>query len=238
MRLGGASVAFTRAGAGKERYRGNFGLHVGDDPGDVGRRRALLADEIARPVAWMDQTHSIRVVVLGPGDEVGQGPTNGDGLIVDARGWPDAPAPAVMVADCLPVLLSDEAGEVIAAVHAGRAGLAGGILTAAVTAMYALLGPAVALRAAIGPAICGGCYEVPAGLRENVARSHPATWATTTWGTPSLDLAAGAEEELRGLGVVDVWRSPECTRETPTLHSYRREGTCGRQVGVIVPRRN
>lgn len=241
---GRARTCLTEAGAGRDPLRANLGLHVGDSPARVHRRRARLADRVGRPVVWMDQTHSTRVEVLTAAD-AGRwegpewGPLACDGVIVDARGWQGAPAAAVMVADCLPVLLASADGATVAAVHAGRRGLQGGILTACVEAMRALRGDGAtgggALSALIGPAICGACYEVPAALRDEVADGHPAATGTTSWGTPSLDLAAGAREELRGLGVrVDGAPSP-CTFETPTLHSYRRDPACGRQAGVVAP---
>lgn len=255
---GPATAVFTEAGAGTDPLRANYGLHVGDDPLLVRRRRADLAHRVGRDIVWMDQTHSTRVLTVCPGegralvtDEGGSpvdvGPLTGvhpgewgplpcDGVVIDGRDWAGAPAAAVMVADCLPVLLADLAGDVVAAVHAGRAGLAGGILSRAVAVVRRLLAGDAELHALIGPCVCGGCYEVPPTMRDEVAAGHPAARSETTWGTPSLDLAAGAAEELRGLGVgVEVLG--RCTREDPLLHSHRRDPRSGRQVGVVVPRR-
>ena len=262
--LGGARVLFTTAGPGTEPLRANLGLHVGDDPDLVHARRSTLARGVGRPLVWMEQTHSVGVALLdranavpahrgvdtGPGaareectgvtatapSEGEWGTLDADGVVIDARGWPSAPGAAVMVADCLPVLLADSSGEVVAAVHAGRKGLAGGILSRAVSLMAPLVGGADLLHALIGPAVCGRCYEVPAALRAEVARTHPASRSLTSWGTPSLDLPAGAEEELRGLGLLEVRRDGRCTREDPELHSHRRDPRCGRQVGVVLPR--
>lgn len=256
LHLGGASATFTRAGAGEDPLRGNLGLHVGDDPARVHRRRAALSGRLGRPVLWMDQTHSTRVLVVAArggvpvvspadagGGEVGVprdlpgewGPLACDAVVVDARDWPGAPAAAVMVADCLPVLLASSDGTLVAAVHAGRRGLDGGILTRAVAAMATVGVGADGLHALIGPAICGRCYEVPDDLRERVAGRHPAARATTSWGTPSLDLTAGAVEEVRAAGVPDVRAVGECTRESADLHSHRRDPRGGRQAGVVVP---
>lgn len=262
--LGVAAILFTAAGPGTDPLRANLGLHVGDDPTLVHARRSALAREVRRPLVWMDQTHSLEVAVLDgstavtapPGGDTGSGTTQrehtpatgrapaegewgtlaSDGVVIDARGWPGAPGAAVMVADCLPVLLADSSGEVVAAVHAGRIGLAGGILTRAVSLMVSLVGRADRLHAVIGPSVCGRCYEVPDDLRARVASTHPAASAVTSWGTPSLDLPAGAEEELLGLGLVDVRRDGRCTREDPTWHSHRRDPRCGRQAGVVLPR--
>jgi copper oxidase (laccase) domain-containing protein len=81
--------------------------------------------------------------------------------------------------------------------------------------------------------VCGRCYEVPPELQDEVAAVEPATRATTSWGTPALDVGAGVVAQLeRGdVAVVDVSR---CTLESPDLYSYRREGTrSGRQAGLI-----
>jgi copper oxidase (laccase) domain-containing protein len=61
----------------------------------------------------------------------------------------------------------------------------------------------------------------------------PATYATTSWGTPSLDLGAGVLAQLAESGVPAV-RVGGCTREDESLHSYRRDGTAaGRLAGVV-----
>jgi copper oxidase (laccase) domain-containing protein len=92
---------------------------------------------------------------------------------------------------------------------------------------------AAALTAWIGPSVCGRCYEVPQQLQDDVAAVEPASRASTSWGTPSLDVAAGVRAQLArdGVEVVDLAR---CTRESPDLFSYRRDGVrSGRQSGII-----
>ena len=89
------------------------------------------------------------------------------------------------------------------------------------------------LTAWVGPHVCGRCYEVPQQLQDEVAAVEPASRATTSWGTPSLDVGAGvrAQLEREGAEAVDLSR---CTRESPDLFSYRREGKAsGRQAGII-----
>jgi hypothetical protein len=92
---------------------------------------------------------------------------------------------------------------------------------------------ATQVTAWVGPHVCGRCYEVPEELQAEVAGVEPATRATTSWGTPSLDVGAGvrAQLEREAVEIVDVSR---CTRESPDLFSYRREGKLsGRQAGLI-----
>jgi copper oxidase (laccase) domain-containing protein len=89
------------------------------------------------------------------------------------------------------------------------------------------------ITAWVGPHVCGRCYEVPQQLQDDVTAVEPATRATTSWGTPSLDVGAGviAQLEREGAEIVDLSR---CTIESPDLFSYRREGKrSGRQAGII-----
>src|SRR5699024_9299905 len=106
-----------------------------------------------------------------------------DVLLTDVSGA----AVGVLVADCVPVLLAGASG--VAAVHAGRRGLLAGVIGSAVRQL-ADAGVAVT-HAAIGPCICAGCYEVPEALQAQAVAAIDELRATTTWGTPSLDLAAG-----------------------------------------------
>ena len=137
----------------------------------------------------------------------------------------------IRVADCLPVLFSDPVTGVVGAAHAGRVGLLAGVLPATVAAMRRL--GARHIEAWIGPGICGRCYEVPQAMAEDAWHRLPATKCQTTWGTPSIDLAAGAVQELQEAEVT-VTPPGQCTFETPSLYSHRRDhGATGRQAGVI-----
>ncbi|TLM71990.1 polyphenol oxidase family protein [Pseudarthrobacter sp. NamB4] len=217
--LPGVSAAFT------DNRAGNLALHVGDDPAAVRRRREQLEDALGvepRSLRFMNQVHGTTVAVM----ERGSGTPEADAMV--SRGLPLA----VMVADCIPVLLAGEsaAGPILAAVHAGRPGVAGGVIPSAVSTMESL--GASGIRAWLGPSICGSCYEVPAALRDEVAASVPAARSTTSWGTPGLDLPAGAVSQLERAGV-DVEYTGPCTLETGSLYSYRRSKETGRFLGVV-----
>ena len=244
----GARIHLTEVDPGTGALCGNVGLHVGDDPSLVRERRQSLAQRLGRDVVWMDQTHSTRVELLRVcGDELvnvdseatlehpapGEwGPVDADGVVIDARGCQGAPALAVQTADCLPVVFSAASGQIVAAVHAGRRGFLGGILARAVERIRSLAdGPIDAL---IGPAICGSCYEVPAGMAEESEALMPGIRTLTSWGTSALDLPHAAASSLEALGV-DVDIDARCTREDPSLFSYRRDSSCGRQALIIVP---
>lgn len=137
---------------------------------------------------------------------------------------------AVRVADCLPVVLVDERAQVMAVAHAGRVGLLGGVLPATVAAMREL--GATGVSAWIGPHVCGPCYEVPQPMFDEATAVLPRLASQTLVGTPSLDLAAGADSQLAELGV-GTRQVGGCTRTDANLHSYRAQGArSGRLVGV------
>lgn len=208
----------------------NLATHVGDSPACVARNRDVVAAAAGAPVSFLHAEHGATVVeVTQPGED----PAPGDILVTRTPGV----ALAAIAADCVPVLLHDAASGAVAAVHAGREGLYAGAIDAAVAALIDL-GPRRrapdTMTAAIGPSICGRCYEVPQDLQARVAGRHPTARAVTRAGTPSLDLARAIETRLGELGFLEVTRRRECTLETPTLFSHRRDGATGRIAGVIV----
>jgi polyphenol oxidase len=151
----------------------------------------------------------------------------GDGLVTTQPGV----CLMVRAADCVPVLLADHQGTVVGAAHCGRPGLVAGIVPATVAAMREH--GATKVTAWIGPSVCGRCYEVPQEMQDDVVAAEPASLSTTSWDTPALDVAAGVRAQLArdGVEVVDL---SACTRESPDLYSYRRDGRrSGRQAGII-----
>lgn len=231
---GSARFAFTdrHGGGSKPPFNElNLGGHVGDDPAVVAANRRLVADAIGRPVErvlYMNQIHSADVVVV---DRPWEGSVPPADAVVTTRG--DL-ALAVLVADCVPVLLadvSDPAAPVIAAAHAGRPGVAAGVIPSVVGVMRDL--GARTLSARVGPAVCGACYEVPDDLRADVAEVVPETWATTRQGSAALDLRAGVRAQLLAAGVEFIDDAGACTLESPELYSYRRDHNTGRFAGVV-----
>ena len=227
----GLTVAFTNTEAG------NLALHVGDDPAMVLQRRRALEQRMGVPggsLHFMNQVHSAVVAsVSGAAPAEKTAAQTADTLTADAMVSPDGAAPlAVMVADCVPVVLAgrNSAGVVTAVAHAGRRGLLDGILANTVQEMRA--SGALSLRAWIGPSVCGECYEVPAAMQSEAVDAMPVLRSRTRWGTPALDLPAGAEAQLAALGV-DVVRVGGCTLESDDLYSHRRSSGSGRFAGLI-----
>jgi hypothetical protein len=175
----------------------------------------------------MRQVHGDAVVVVDD-TSPGEGePPECDALVTRLPGV----VLVVRVADCVPVLLADVRTGVVGAVHAGRVGLAAGVVPAAVDAMRAL--GATELVGWVGPHVCGGCYEVPEQMRAEVSASVPRAWATTTWGTPALDIGAGVRSQLLEADV-EVVDASRCTVEDEDLYSYRRQGAASGRLGGLV----
>ena len=230
VRVGiGAAVTDRDGGVSRPPYDGlNLADHVGDDPEavDENRRRVLAAvGPAGRQLATMQQVHGREVAVVD-GDTAT--PT-ADALVSTTPGL----VLAVLVADCTPVLLWDRRARVVAAAHVGRRGLAAGVVGATVDAMTALHGRPDRMYAVVGPAVCPEHYEVPEEMQQEVAAAVPEARAATREGRPALDIRAGVLAQLRACGVGLGMHMPQCTAETPSYFSYRRDGTTGRFAGLV-----
>ncbi|MBL7490319.1 peptidoglycan editing factor PgeF [Frankia sp. AgB1.9] len=223
----------------------NLGAHVGDDPEAVAANRRVLAEITGAPACFMRQVHGAVVVTLSERTRadwfrdgaLGSAPERAaardadsrgeDGLVTDVPGL----ALTVLVADCVPVVFT--APGAVGVAHAGRAGLAAGVVPATVAALADLGAAPEHLHVEVGPSVCGRCYEVPAAMRDEVEALVPGTATATRAGTPALDLRAGVAGQLRDLGVTDITVSDRCTMEDPALFSHRRDaGRTGRFAGV------
>ena len=217
----------------------NLALHVGDEPRTVlanRRRVATVLGLAGMPWATVRQVHGAGVVQVTP-ERLGQGPPEAKPQLAEADALVGA-APgvvlAVLVADCVPLLLVDPQARVVGAVHAGWRGLAAGVVEQGVAALARAGADPAATVALVGPAIGGCCYQVGEEVRAAVAGRYPAAAATTRTGAPALDLAAGALQALGRAGVRQVRAAAECTRDHPERSfSYRRDPVTGRQAGLV-----
>jgi YfiH family protein len=216
--LDGAAAAFsTRVGGLSEPPFDslNLGVLTGDTERSVSENRRRLAAALgfgADQIVFARQVHGTDLVEHPDRDDVREG----DGHVIREPG----PAPLVFVADCLPVALAGPGG--VAMLHAGRRGLAAGILAAAAEAVEAT-------SAAIGPGIGPCCYEVGeevleafSGLGEGIAAGR------------MLDLPEIARRQLARAGVERVEFAGLCTScEEELFFSHRRDrGRTGRQGGL------
>jgi YfiH family protein len=199
----------------------NLGDHVGDVASDVLRNREAIT-ALHGPMQFMSQVHGNRVAII---EEVSDEPPTADALVTGIPGI----TLAVMVADCIPLLLTSR--EAVAAVHVGRRGLVNNVAIKTIEVMREM--GAQDISATIGPAICGRCYEVSADIHQEVVTDFPMADSRTDSGSLALDLPNALNAVLQSAGIsIDASQSA-CTVERADLFSYRRDGATGRQAGLV-----
>lgn len=237
--VGVHAVCTTRVGGvSKAPFDGlNLGDHVRDDSQAVSQNRALLQAQLggARPV-FLTQVHGVDVAQVNAATPDG---TTADACITQE---PQV-ACTIMVADCLPLMFTDDAGRVVAAAHAGWRGLAAGVLERTVHAVCEQAGAApTQVRVWLGPCIGPDAFEVGDDVRQAfTALDAPQADKAAGYFKPHpshshkwlADLAGLARLRLAALGVTSVAgndSSPEwCTvSQRSRLFSYRRDGVTGR----------
>jgi polyphenol oxidase len=203
----------------------NLGDHVGDDPVTVQRNRSLLNAWLPSEPVWLEQVHGTQVIMAE---------TAGCRPIADACvSRRKNSVCVVMTADCLPVLLCDEAGSVVGVAHAGWRGLVSGVIEATVGAMEA---PGESLMAWLGPAIGPSKFEVGGEVREAFLRHDPAAAAAfiPTADKYLADLTLLARLRLGALGIQRIYGGNFCTyTDRERFFSYRRDGKTGRMGSFI-----
>ena len=228
----------------------NLGVHVGDDPARVKENRQRLStalDLVTEPL-WLHQVHgttvwharrSPGVAGLGVGT-VGETPMPEADAVITAD---EGVVLAIQVADCLPVLLATDDGQMIGAAHAGWRGLVGGVIEATVGAMRA---SDAAMRASdarlmpesiqawLGPCIGPQQFEVGDEVREAfLAAGDPAkAFVANPQGRWQADLVFLARRRLQALGITRISGGHWCTASDPhRFFSHRRESRDGRPSG-------
>lgn len=230
----------------------NLGDHVGDDPQAVQANRRQLAALLPGSPVWLEQVHGVEVFdadtgqvlsepggasASGVGGHCGNRPGGGEQRPVADAAVTVTPGRVlcIMTADCLPVLLVDEAATVLGLAHAGWRGLASGVLENTLAALKQR-GPAgTSWRAWIGPAIGQAAFEVGDEVRhafvEHDAQAASCFEPGRSAGKWQADLAGLAMLRLKRAGVAQVEASGLCTYARPDLFfSYRRDGKTGRMA--------
>ena len=204
----------------------NLGDHVDDQPAHVAQNRAVLQQAMRTRPVFLNQVHGVDVAALHAGIADG---TQADACITQARGV----ACTIMVADCLPLLMTDRAGSFVAAAHAGWRGLVGtqqhGVLEATFKAFSALQAvetaqAAIKLRADellvwLGPCIGPAQFEVGAEVKAAFEASQAdaarhfkkltdLAGVAVASGAPEKYLAnlpALARDRLHALGITQIY---------------------------------
>jgi YfiH family protein len=203
----------------------NLGSHVGDNPMHVAQNRQMLSAFLPSEPVWLNQVHGINVV---------------DAANTDCL--PDADASfttrnnvvcVTMTADCLPILICDNAGTLVASIHAGWRSLCDGVIEATIAKLPAK--PAD-LMAWLGPAIGPNAFEVGVEVREQfIAKDAKAELAFKKHGDKYLaDIYQIATQRLNSLGVTQIYGGGRCTfTEKENFFSFRRDGATGRMATIV-----
>ncbi len=206
----------------------NLGDHVGDSPMAVERNRQLLSALLPGEPVWLKQVHGVDVANA----DVASCLPQGDACIATRPGA----VCVVMTADCLPVLLCDDQGSAVGAVHAGWRGLCKGVIESTVRAMNT---PPPNLIAWLGPAIGPAAFEVGAEVRqaflEKQSQSDGAFVPVPGKGNKYLaDIYLLARQRLQALGIHRIHGGGWCTHaDRERFFSYRRDGATGR-MGTFI----
>lgn len=250
LRAGGCSRGSHGTIDGKDGL--NLGAACGDDPRAVCSNRARVAASIGRPVLWLQQVHGIAIIDADLADladlvDLADLADMTDRQVTGAAPQADAAfstrtdiALAILVADCLPVVLAARDGSIIGAAHAGWRGLAGGVITELARAMRRRC-PAIELMAWLGPRIGPSAFEVGDEVRRAfVARAPIAGDAFVPGRRPGkwfADLGLLAQQDLRREGIVSIHDTGACTASDPhRFWSFRRDRSCGRMAAVVALR--
>lgn len=204
----------------------NLGLRTQDDPAAVAANRAALRSLLSREPVWLKQVHGSRVI------DADAPPATPEADAAVARN--PGTVCAVLVADCVPVLLTDRAGDTVGVAHAGWRGLAGGVVENTVREMRC--SPAE-LLAFLGPGIGPRAFEVGADVRDAFVDGDPDAQSAFVPHRPGkwlADLFALARRRLARAGVFRVFGGGLCTYSDPArFFSHRFNPATGRMAALI-----
>jgi polyphenol oxidase len=203
----------------------NLGSHVKDNPIHVAHNRQLLSQFVPSEPVWLNQIHGINVVDAAQTDcvpEADASYTNRKNVVC-----------VTMTADCLPILVCDIAGTVVASIHAGWRSLCDGVVEATIKKLD--VKPAN-LMAWLGPAIGPNAFDVGAEVREQfIAKDAKSELAFKKQNDKYLaDIYKIATQRLNNLGVTQIYGGDRCTfTEKENFFSFRRDGATGRMATLI-----
>lgn len=236
--LGEGVRAFTttrHGGCSEGEYESfNVNGYCGDNPAHVAANREALCRELGIDGDALILPHQVHGCEVLSVDEplLRRSPDDRSALLdgVDAL-VTDVPGVCVAVstADCVPVLLCDDARRVVAAVHAGWRGTLARIVEKTVRAMADRYGSAAhTLHAVIGPCISMEAFEVGDEVYDSFAAAgFPMESIARRQGKWHIDLRAAnfLQLEAAGLSLAHIRVSGHCTCcEPERFFSARRQG--------------
>lgn len=216
-------------GKSKGKYSSfNLATHVNDDINTVDFNRALLNQHLPSAPCWLSQTHSIDVVEL-------PSPL----LNADASFTKDKNIVCVVqTADCLPLLITNNDGTIVAAIHAGWRGLLNGVIE---NTLHKMNLPSHEILVWLGPAISQNHFEVGSEVKDSFCEKHDEAkkafksisnqkWLADIYMLAKIRLHAYGVSQIYGASVTEDY----CTfAHHKNYFSYRRDGETGRMASLI-----
>ena len=210
----------------------NLGTHVNDEQSCVLTNRERLAKELKLPAepVWLNQVHRNNIIQIDSQmdseltDKVADGSYSKEANKVCV----------VMTADCLPLLLCDDEGTQVAAIHIGWQSFSKDIITAAIEKFTCAHDK---LMTWLGPCISADHYEIDATVyhaARKIFAGAEECFVETSMGHWLMDLKQLVSKQLTTLQVGHIYSSPYCTYSDQTrFFSHRRNGTTGRMASLI-----
>ena len=228
-----AGTTMRYGGASKPPYdQLNLGIHVNDEQSCVLTNRKRLIKDLQLPgePVWLNQVHGNNIIQID--SQVDSKLTD---KVADGSYTREANRVCVvMTADCLPLLLCDNEGTQIAAIHIGWQGFSKDIIT---TAIEKFTCPNEKIMAWLGPCISADHYEIDATVyhaARNVFAGAEDCFIETCTGHWLMDLKQLVSRQLTTLQVRNISTSPYCTYSEQTrFFSHRRDGVTGRTANLI-----
>jgi len=219
-----------RAGGKSEgKYKSfNLATHVNDDTNSVKSNRDLLDQFLPSSPHWLNQTHSVGVI------ELPSTTFNGDASYTKEKDT----VCVVQTADCLPLLVTNKKGTIVAAIHAGWRGLLNGVIENTIHKMN--MSPHE-LLIWLGPAISQKHFEVGADVKNSFCEKDQHAekafraisdkkWLADIYHLAKMRLKASGVTDIYGGSVTDEY----CTYANEADYfSYRRDGETGRMASLI-----
>ena len=219
-----------RAGGNSQGKYNSFNLatHVNDDIDLVNSNRELLDQFLPSSPHWLNQTHGVDVIELPPAT------FNADASYTRDKNT----VCVVQTADCLPLLVTNKKGTIVAAIHAGWRGLLNGVIENTIHKMnmspnelLVWLGPAISQKHfEVGADVKNGFCEKDQEAEKAFRAISDQKWLADIYHLAKLRLKASGVTEIYGGSVTDNY----CTfANEADYFSYRRDGETGRMASLI-----
>ena len=210
----------------------NLGMHVKDEHNSVLKNRQRLSRYLKLPAepVWLNQVHGNNIIQIDSQVDLEITDKTADGSYSREANK----VCVVTTADCLPLLLCDDEGAQIAAIHIGWRGFSKNIISVALEKFTCSHDK---LMAWLGPCISVDHYEIDATVynaTKKIFAGAKECFIETCMGHWLMDLKQLVGKQLITLEVGHIYTSPSCTYSDQTrFFSHRRDGTTGRMASLI-----